>query len=305
MVKQKKARPKAHADSGSAGEDIVDHIRSLFDELPAEAKKAARYVTGHRSEVAFQSMRSVARSADVSPATMLRLAKALGFDGYEPLRQAFQAQFETRPQSFLGRAQLVRAAQTRSRWMDGVQRLVDSELSNIRACVDALDERDLEKVAGMFAGARRVYVIGLRGMYPAAFFFHYSAKTFSENTVLVDGSGATHLDAIRGITPRDVVIVFTCQPYAKETLRGARFAHARGAKLIAVTDGALSPAARLASVVFKVDPNASSLLSSAAANMLMSQVLAAVFFAATGKAAVENIRRTDEQVDLFEVYERD
>ena len=305
MVKQKKARVKRAVEPKAADEGIVAHISSVFDALPSEVRKAAHYVTGHRSEVAFQSMRSIARAAGVSPATMLRLAKALGFDGYEPLRHAFQAQIETRPRSFLGRAEMVRAAHSRSRWMDGVQRLVDSELSNIRACVDALDERDLEKVAAMFAGARRVYVLGLRGMYPAAFFFHYSAKTFSENTVLVDGGGATHLDAIRAVGPRDVVIVFTCAPYAKETLRAARFAHERGVKLIAITDGALSPAARLASVVFNVNPNKSSLLSSAAANMLMSQILAAVFFAAAGKSAVANIRRTDDQVGLFEVYERD
>lgn len=304
MVKEKKAKSKAAVAQG-ADEGIVARIRSAFDTLPSEVRKAAHYVTGHGSEVAFESMRSIARSAGVSPATMLRLAKALGFEGYEPLRRAFQAQIETRPQSFVGRAELVRAAHTRSHWLNGVQRLIDGELANIHACVDALDERDLAKVAAMFAGARRIYVLGLRGMYPAAFFFHYSAKTFSENTILVDGSGATHLDALRAIGTKDVGIVFTCQPYARETLRAARFAHQRGVKLIAITDGALSPAARIASVVFNVSQNKASLLSSAAANMLMAQVLAAVFFAATGKAAVANIRRTDDQVGLFEVYERD
>jgi DNA-binding MurR/RpiR family transcriptional regulator len=121
----------------------------------------------------------------------------------------------------------------------------------------------------------------------------------------VDGAGATHLDALRSVGTGDVALVFTCQPYAKETMRAARFAHGRGAKLIAITDSTVSPAARLASVVFKVNANASTLLSSAAANMLVSQVLAAVFFSASGRAAVAALRRTDEQAALRDIYEQD
>jgi DNA-binding MurR/RpiR family transcriptional regulator len=59
-------------------------------------RKAARYVTDNRSEVAFRSMRSVAKSAGVSPPTMVRLAKSLGFEGFDQLRQAFQDQIEPR-----------------------------------------------------------------------------------------------------------------------------------------------------------------------------------------------------------------
>lgn len=295
---------RARTPARVAQPSILTQIASAFDDLPAEIRKAARYVTNNRSEVAFRSMRSVAKSAGVSPPTMVRLAKSLGFDGYDRLRQAFQDQIATRPQSLLARAQMVRAA-SRSSWMDGIQRLVDGELASIRACVAGLEEGDLERVAALFASARRIYVAGLRGMYPAAFFFHYSACTFSDKTVLVDGAGATHLDAIRSVGRGDVAMVFTCQPYAKETMRAARFAHGRGARLIAITDSTVSPAARLASVVFKVNPNPSTLLSSAAANMLVSQVLAAVFFAASGRSAVAALRKTDEQGALLDIYDRD
>lgn len=297
-------RTKTRTRSAAPGEKILERISRAFDTLPGEVRKAARHVADNRSEVAFHSMRGVAKSAGVSPATMVRLAKTLGFQGYDELRAAFQEQIETRPQSFLARAEMVRAAQPRSRWMHTVQRVIDGELANIHACVSGISERDLDAVAGLFAGARRVYVLGLRGMYPSAFFFHYSARTFSDKTVLVDGAGATHLDALRDVGSQDVVLVYTCQPYAKETLRGARLAHDRGAKLVAITDGMLSPAARLATVAFKVDANPATLLSSAAANMLVTQVLIAVFFAASGKGAVSAVRRTDEQVALLETYER-
>jgi DNA-binding MurR/RpiR family transcriptional regulator len=300
---RKTRRPDTARRTADPG-GIQQRITDAFEALPAELRKAARYVTSNGTEVAFRSMRSVAKSAGVSPPTMVRLAKALGMSGYDELRRAIQQQMDARPQSFLARAQIVRA-ESRSRWMDGIQRLVDAELANIRACVADIDERDLERVAELFARARRIYVLGLRGMYPAAFFFDYSARTFTDKTVLVHGTGATHLDTLRDVGPADVVLVFTCRPYPRDTLRGARFARERGARIIAVTDGTVSPAARGASVTFKVNANASSLLSSAATNMLVSQMLAAVLFAASGRSAVAALRRTDEQVALFDIYDRD
>lgn len=289
-------------DAGSA-ERLIARIGEAFDELPSELKKAARYVTSNPSEVAFRSMRTVASAAGVSPATMLRLPKALGLRSFEELREAFQIRIQARPPSFSARAREIRATHSKSKWIRGIHRVLSEELSIIQSCVEDITDQDLETIGGLFTSARRIYVMGLRGMYPAAFFFHYSAAMFSEKTVLVAGDGGTYLDAMRGMGLKDVALIFTCRPYPRETVRAVRFAHDRGVKLVAVTDGPLSPAARSASVIVNVRPIQSSLLSSAAANVLVSRVLAAVFLSVCNKSSVATIRNTDQQFAAFEVYE--
>lgn len=289
-------------DAKSA-EKLISRISETFDELPSELKKAARYVTSNPSEVAFRSMRTVATTAGVSPATMVRLAKALGVRSFEELREAFQIQIQARPPSFLARAREFRAMHSKSKWIGRIHRVLNEELSSIQSCVEDLTDQDLETIGGMFTSARRIYVMGLRGMYPAAFFFHYSAAMFSEKTVLVAGDGGTYLDAMRGMGPRDVAVIFTCRPYPRETVRAVRFAHQRNVKLVAVTDGPLSPVARSASVIINVKPIQSNLLSSAAANVLVSRVLAAVFLSVCDKSSVATIRNTDQHFAAFEVYE--
>jgi len=290
-------------DSESA-KKVIARIGNAFDELPAELKKAARYVTSNPNEVAFRSMRSVAIGAGVSPSTMVRLARAVGLDGFDDLRAAFQAQLETRNPPFMARARKLRASSAKSGWLDRIHGLVDEELASIHACVEDLDDRDLEKVGSLLTAARRVYVVGLRGMYPAAFFFHYSATMFSGKTELVEGDGGTGLDAMRNIGSKDVALVFTCRPYPLAILRTLRFVQQRGAKLVAVTDGPLSPAVRAASVVLNVRPTKTGLLSSAAANVLVSHVLAAVFLAVSGKSSVAEIRSAEQHFAAFEVYSK-
>ena len=71
---------------------IADHFESLSPEL----QRAARWVSRHGSSLALHSMRDSARAAEVTPATMTRLARRLGFDGFEGLRAPFRRELAVR-----------------------------------------------------------------------------------------------------------------------------------------------------------------------------------------------------------------
>src|SRR3546814_2149967 len=83
---------------------LSDRIVSVFDSLPAQLQAAARYVLDRPREVALLSMREQARQAGVQPATMTRLAKALGLGGYDELRQAYADALRGEAAGFLGKA---------------------------------------------------------------------------------------------------------------------------------------------------------------------------------------------------------
>lgn len=68
---------------------LSDRIVEAFETLSGQLQLAARYVLEHPSDVALLSMREQARQAGVQPATMTRLAKHLGFSGYEDVRQLY------------------------------------------------------------------------------------------------------------------------------------------------------------------------------------------------------------------------
>ena len=74
-------------------------LTDRFDELPAQMQVAARWLIGHPLEVALLSMREQARRAGVPAATMSRIAKRLGFEGFDDLK-ALHAQLIREPHSF-------------------------------------------------------------------------------------------------------------------------------------------------------------------------------------------------------------
>ena len=68
---------------------LTEQIIKTFDAMPAQLQAGARYVLDRPRDVALLSMREQARQAGVQPATMTRLAKHLGMDGYDDVRELY------------------------------------------------------------------------------------------------------------------------------------------------------------------------------------------------------------------------
>ncbi len=71
-------------------EEVIERLLAEFDELPGQLQLCARYIIDHPHEVGLQSMRTLAQDADVHPNSFVRLARQLGFDGYEAMRERFR-----------------------------------------------------------------------------------------------------------------------------------------------------------------------------------------------------------------------
>src|SRR5210317_1941490 len=71
-------------------EEVIERLLDEFDSLPGQLQLCARYIIDHPHEVGLQSMRTLAQDAEVHPNSFVRLARHLGFDGYESLRERFR-----------------------------------------------------------------------------------------------------------------------------------------------------------------------------------------------------------------------
>src|SRR5258708_12083045 len=71
------------------GGPLTRPIVEAFDALSPQLQTAARYMLACPDDVALLSMREQARRAGVPPATMTRLAKRLGLEGYDAVRALY------------------------------------------------------------------------------------------------------------------------------------------------------------------------------------------------------------------------
>ncbi len=284
---------------------LVQRVADIFSGLSPELRRAARFVLDRPDDVALTSMRGLARDAGVQPATMVRLARAAGFSGYEEFREPFRHRLRDRQMDYVARARTIQSHREGSgapRLIAEVQAATDA---NVRATFATSNAAAFESSAAALAGSRRVFVAGLRICFPVAFSFHYAYRMFRDDVRLLDGHGGTFSDGLRDIGSGDAMFAVSIEPYTAETVQAVAHAKERGATVVALTDTLVSPLAMHADHVLLVRCDGPPFFGSLAAAHAVIEALIVVLVANAGGEALQAIERSEQQLEIFRAYARD
>jgi DNA-binding MurR/RpiR family transcriptional regulator len=281
---------------------LTERIVAAFDAMPAQLRTAARYVLDRPNDVALLSMREQARQAGVQPATMTRLAKRLGLGGYDAVREMYAETIRNAGPGFSQKA----GAQVASQKRKGDRALAADMVTALNAGIARLSEPGaldrLAAAAARLASAQRIYCLGLRSCHATAWHLHYVLSLVGERTVLLDSVAGVGGDPIRAASAKDVLFAVSIAPYTRATIETARYAHARGVPIVAVTDSEVSPLASLAAETIFVATDCPSFFHTMAPAFVTGEILAALIAGRSGKKTLDALQRTEQQLTAFNVH---
>jgi len=291
-------------DGELAENNVLKLLEDRFADLSPQMRRAARYIIDHPEDVALNSMRALAARAGVGPNVMLRLARELEFDSYEPFRQHFQNWILSKsPGSWKGRAETLRQAPTDEAFAF-VSSYIEQETENLRETFTSALTEQLEEAAGMISQARRVYVLGLRSLFSISFYLNYVCRLFMNKTILMTGIGGTFADELRDVTEEDVLVALSYQPYAQDTVKAVAFAREKGARIVTITDSKVSPVIGPNGVNMIVSTSANSLFPTLVPTLAAVQILATLMVSKSDDNTLAEIERSEQQLGRFGVYIR-
>jgi DNA-binding MurR/RpiR family transcriptional regulator len=281
---------------------LTAQIIEAFDSMPAQLQAAAKYVLDRPSDVALLSMREQARQAGVPPATMTRLAKRLGLDGYDAVRDLYAQAIRGGRLGFAGRA----GAQVENQRVKGERALAKDIVASLIAHIERLSTPDaldrLTDAATLLASARKIYCLGLRSSHTTAWHMAYVLSLLGERAILLDSSAGMGTDPIRSATDKDVLFAVSVEPYTRATVEVAHYAHAQGIPIVAVTDSAVSPLAQIAQSTILVSTDSPSFFHAMTPAFAVGEILAALVAGRGGNASLEALRRTEDQLNAFNIH---
>lgn len=222
---------------------LTELLGRHFERLSPELQRAARWVSAHPAELGLQSMRQSALAAGVSPATMTRLAQALGLDGFEAMRRPSMRAFA----QSVGQApepEGVSPVSTPSASED--PRLRRAQIDNVNSVHLHNSLQQLNAAAQSILAARQVLFLGLRASFGVAYHLHYTCDWLRPDTRLAADMGGAWVDGVLQLSPADLLVVVSQAPYTRQTVDAVHAAHEGGVPVLALTDSALSPLARVA-----------------------------------------------------------
>ncbi|MDO8900857.1 MAG: MurR/RpiR family transcriptional regulator [Phenylobacterium sp.] len=281
---------------------LTRQIVSEFDQMSPQLQQAARYVLDRPHDVALLTMRQQARIAGVQPATMTRLAKHLGLEGYDGVRELYGQAFRDGGLDFARRAD----EQVTRQKLRGDQALAAEIASSFAAQVAGLAEPEtlshLVAAAETLARARRIYCLGMRSCFPAIAYFHYVTSLVRDGVVLFDGLGGVGADGLRNAASDDVLLVHTVRPYTRAVVEAVDYAQTRNVPVVAITDSAVSPIADRAQHVILVSVDSPSFFHAMTPAFTAVEILAALVAGRGGANALKALEETEAQLAAFHIH---
>ena len=128
-------------------------------------------------DVGVSTVREIAKAADVNPNTMVRMARQVGFEGYEDFRQPFREAIRSGADSFPDRARWLQEIRKSGKLGDLYANMIGASLRNIEETFAGVEEDQLYAAAELIWGARSVFVLGVGVNSSNAANFTYLAST--------------------------------------------------------------------------------------------------------------------------------
>ncbi len=229
---------------------VLDRLADAYEDLSPQARIAARHVLDQPGRVAVLSMRQLADEAGVKPNTLVRLARGLGFDGYDDLRTPFREEAVDGGTPFPDKARWLRELADAEHHGDLLADLASSSLAIVEQVFDGLDTAELKAVAETILAAPTTGVLGVGALGPVARHFCYVGAMALDGLRSLPTNDGHPVDDAARMGPGDVLVAMTFAPYRTEIVEATRLAADRGATVVAVTDSRTAPVARPAHHVF-------------------------------------------------------
>ena len=225
----------------NVSETILERLAGELPDLTPEARKAATYVLENPRDVGVSTVREIAEAANVKPNTLVRMARQVGFEGYEDFRAPFRDAIRRGAADFPDRA----------RWLQDIRKsgdlgglyadMVQGALRNVEETFAGIFCDDLKAAAETIWASSNVFTLGVGVNNSSARNFTYLASTGMVRFHAIPRAGSNAIDDLAWAGKGDVLIAITCKPYRAEVIEAVQTARAQGVQVVAISDSPASP----------------------------------------------------------------
>ncbi|WP_413872293.1 MurR/RpiR family transcriptional regulator [Albidovulum sp.] len=275
-----------------AARTIENQIKANFGGLTRAERQLATHITRHYPVAALGSITALAKGAEVSTPTVVRLVQKLGYKGYPDFQAVVRAEVEER---------LISPIAKHDRWAGGVpdthilNRFADAVVGNLQATLGQIDHDEFDAIVRLMADrGRKIYAMGGRITHAMADYFVTHMKIIRRDVSLISDVSNAWPPALIDMAPGDVLLAFDIRRYENNVLSLVEIAADQGAEVVLITDQWVSPAAERAHYRLSAHVEAPSAWDSTVALQVLVETLLAAVQTLTWDETQARMKRLEE-----------
>ena len=282
-------------------ENFLSTLENNMSSFSKRQRQVAEYILRFYDRAAYMTAGRLAEAVKVSESTVVRFAMELGYDGYPQMQKALRD--IVRPK--LTSVQRMRILGAISSDGEILSHVMNQDMEKLRHSYEELETEAFRKAADSISGAGRVYIVGMRSSSTLARYLFFYLNILRDNVIMVDTASESELfEQMFRIGGGDVAVGISYPRYSRKTLTAMRFARDRGARVIAVTDGAISPIVKLADLTLYARSEMASFVDSLVAPMSLINALVVAVSVRNEKVTEQTLRKLEDIWDEYDIYEK-
>ena len=281
--------------------DLLSIIEEHSKDFSKGQRRIAQYITENYDKAAYMTASKLGAIVDVSESTVVRFANELGFDGYPELQRAMQGFVRTKLTSF----QRVEVTNKLIGDRDVLEKTLSSDVEKIKHTYEQIDRKSFADAVDAIAGAKRIYIIGMRSSANLAGFLNYNLRMIFDDVRFVQtSSGGEIFEQLLQIGEGDVLVAISFPRCSKRIINAVEFAKRSGSNVIVLTDTPQSPIAPMADQLLLAQSDMASFVDSLVAPLSIINAIIVALARKKQDELTERLRRLEQIWDEYDVYDK-
>lgn len=285
----------------------MEQLRDVMKraKLTKTSRVIGEYILDNETDACFMTSTEIAEKLEVSEASVIRFARALGYTGFMDFQKNLRKSHTER----LGRISSAVAvpyerlqASIAHSDEDYIQEFLMNTQTNITSVIRNNPKETFDSAVELLVNARRKYIVASRANTGVAAYFNLLLRHQVPDVIPTWESSVNVIDHMCDIGKEDCVILFSFPRYSEMDRQALKMAEDAGASIIVVTDRPSAPMAQFATVLLTVDVDTNTFFNSYVGVQLVMEIIAAGLSRKMGDANAEKLQLIDRYIGALGVY---
>lgn len=217
--------------------NVIDVITDEYDNLFPTEKKIATYIKNNPREVIMLNVSELAKRSGASEATVVRMCKHLGYQGYYQMRLILSRD--------VGRKEIQNPNNSDEDLLNWV---FEQHIHNLHSLISKLDNNKFIECSQLLSKCRVAHIAAIGNTTPIALDLSFRLGRFGIST-FSSPIPEFYLNSVALGNENDVLIAISKSGMARQVLHAATTAKNKGMKIILITEEKSSPLVSLADYI--------------------------------------------------------
>jgi len=273
---------------------IADKLQQSVAQLTRAERQLAGSILDNYPVSGLGSITEVAKNAEVSTPTVVRMVRKLGFEGFPQFQAELRRELE---------AKITTPISKHERWAGNapdkhiLNSFTGAVIENIHQTLSQIDHKDFDAACDLLSDPEKsIFVVGGRISSALSDYFFMHLQMIRKGVSNVETRSNSWPHFVLDMQSDDVLVIVDIRRYENSTIKLAELAKERGVKVILFTDQWRSPVSKLADLCFSSRISVPSAWDSSVVTMLLMETMVAEI---QKKTWGETKGRVEELEDLF------